>query len=704
MPDICFIDKETRSAIDLGLCGVDVYSKHHTTDVVCMAYAFNKETEVAIWKFGEPLPARLSLHVQKGGLISAHNTPFEFNLWNNCAVPKYGWPTLRIEQCEDSMAMGNAMGLPGTLDMASRAAAIEFEKDMEGHRIMLQLSQPKRDNNGTIEFWEYNELPEKFERLFTYCKQDVIVQRALRFKLNPLSEFERRLWILDQKINKRGVGIDLKLARKMATLVAREQDKLKIRLDELTGKRVPSFNSHVAFKRWVNEKGFATKSIDKDAVTRLLKRKDLTDEVREALTIRKYAAKSSNAKLTAMLHGCTGGRARYTFEYYGAKQTGRWAGRRLQLHNMPRSKMKFKDIEDILTRLDRPDEIEMVYGPIMQVMSECLRALLVPAPGYKFFAGDFSNIEGRVLAWLAGEEWKLQAFRNFDADPVSNPDLYVLSYSRGFGLPIASVDDSMRQIGKVMELSLGYQGWVGAFQSMAKNYGVEVEDKKAAELAAAWREAHPKTRAYWYAVENTVKYAIKQKGKAFAVGVGQAKIVYKYAGSFLLCKLPSGHIMYYPQAYIGRQIEATLHNERADEIDKVSFIGRTDSEALAEMHKFAAKNKVKIVTVGKSEEAIIYKAFDSEKKTWGFTATYGGSLVENVCQAVSRDFLAEALLRLDERGYPIVIHVHDEPVAEVKNIESNKLSEFEDCMRELPSWALGFPLAAKGWEGFRYRK
>lgn len=698
---VLFIDFETQSANELSESGVDVYSKHRTTHAVCMASAIDGGA-VQLWKRGEPLPVHIAQHVMEGKPVVAHNLAFEFNIWNNVCVPKYGWPELKIEQCYDTMAMANSMGLPSSLDMASRAAGLEHKKDATAYRVMLQIAKPKRTSLGEPEFWSYEEIPEKYEHLYRYCMKDVEVERELYYKLKPLNPKERRVWILDQQINQRGVGIDLIHARKCAVLVANQQDKLRERLDELTEGRVPTFDSHVAMKKWILSRGLEIKSVDKEAVSQLLSNKDLAPEIREALEIRKAGAKSSTAKLQAMLCGTTKGRARYTFEYYGAKQTARWAGRRLQLHNMPRSKLKFHQIEDALTRLEKPDEIEILYGDIMQTASDCLRAFLVPAKRNKFMAADFSNIEGRCLAWLADERWKLEAFRNFDAGV--GKDLYVLEYARAFGISPDDVSDDQRQIGKVITLSMGYQGGVGAFQNMAKNYGVRVSDEKADELKKAWRGANPKIVKYWYDVDDAVRRAIKNRGAGFSVGNGAARVTFKTIGSFLCAKLPSGRIMYYPYPDIQKQIWVTLYDPKNKKASQKAFIGKTTALAREEADKYAKKKLWQVKEFGDPTDAIVYKSYDSVTKQWGYTSTYGGSIVENLCQGISRDVLAEALLRLDQKGYPIVLHVHDEIVVEVRDDPKIKLSVFEQLMSQTPEWAEGFPIVAKGWQGYRYRK
>lgn len=691
-----FIDFETRSKIDLGLCGVDVYSKSISTDMLCMAFCFDDEP-VQILKPNYRLSDRVWDHITNGFPVVGHNVNFEWSIWNNVCVPKYKWPELSITQCHDTMAMANAMGFPGGLEMAARAAGITQHKDSLGRRIMLMLSQPKRD--GT--FWQYHENPEKFEALYKYCAQDVEVERELYKRLMKLSSRERKLWVLDHKINSRGVGVDIASARKLDDLVKREQERLQIELQTITFNAVTSYNSHAAFKKWAASLGYSgIESIDKESVTKLLKDQKLPKVLRRALEIRQEAAKSSTAKLTAMLKGCTKGRARNTFEFYGAKQTARWAGRRLQLHNMPRAKLPFSAIEDVISRLDNEnaqDEIRILYGSPMQAASDCLRSLLISAPGNRFFCADFSNIEGRALAWLAGEKWKLDAFRDFDNG--KGKDLYILEYARAFKVKPETVTPDQRQIGKVITLAMGYQGGVGAFQNMAKAYGVKIPDEEADVLKRLWRAANPKIVQYWYDVQNAAREAIENYGRVTSVGVGPAKITFKHVGSSLQVKDPTGSIMHYPYPKLGKQLWIEIGGKQKN------FTGESDRAVQDSALKYAKGLGETIKMFPETQDCITYKSYDSVTKQWGVTTTYGGSLVENLCQRISRQILADAMLRLEQANFPVVLHVHDEIVSEVKDdLGKFKLSEYERIMSEVPQWAEGFPIAAKGWTGYRYRK
>lgn len=340
------IDFETRSAIDLRKTGADVYARHPSTNAWCMAYAIDKQP-VDIWKMGEPLPLEVFMAIKDGEEVVAHNAPFELAIWNHVMAPRYKWPLLFPTRVRCTMAQCYAMSLPGALEAAGAAVGLTAQKDMKGSRVMLQLSKPRDIVDGRPIWYTPESHPEKFETLYSYCKTDVEVERELDSRLLKLSPEEREVWLLDYEINQRGVEIDLKSARVARDIVEQEAESLDDQMREVTKNKVGSCNAHIQVKNWLNERGFKVDSVDKAAVVTLLERQDLPPDIRRALTIRQEAAKSSTAKLEAMLLGtCDDGRSRGLFQYHGAG-TGRWAGRRIQLHNLPKNKLPQKDIEKI---------------------------------------------------------------------------------------------------------------------------------------------------------------------------------------------------------------------------------------------------------------------------------------------------------------------------------------------------------------------
>lgn len=678
---ILHADFETRSVVDLKARGLHNYVLHPLTEPWCMSYAFDAQP-VQRWLIGEPLPQDVRDYIMNGGTLYAHNAAFERAVWNAIMHRRFGWPRLQLEQVVCTMVMAYAMGLPGALEKASAACGLLHAKDMAGHRLMLKWAQPK-EMIGETPIWHSDW--QEFERLLAYCDTDVEAERELTGRLIALSPKEQNVYRLDQRINDRGIYVDTAAVQTAIKVAGYTQERLAQSLYAATAGFVGLPTETARLTKWIRSRNVDTDGVAKADVLDLLADEALPDDVRTALLIRQEAGKTSVAKLRPMIDAAgPDSRLRGLFQMDGAG-TGRWAARRVQPHNFPRPKMKQADIDRVLDWLAVPTMkpadldhfIDLTYGPPLTVISYALRGMLTAGPGNHLMAADFSNIEGRGLAWAAGEAWKLQAFRDYDAG--IGPDLYVLAYAKTFGIPVEDVTDEMRQIGKVMELAFGYGGALGAFVTMVKTYpSVKFTPDLVKVWNTGWRTAHARTKAYWYALENAAIAATDNEGTMHSAGAPGNEVIFRKLGSFLWCRLPSGRPLCYPYPEV-REVETPWGElKRA-----LTYKTLLDSQA---------RKKAKIVPD------------PTNKGEWWRISTYGGSLSENIVQALSRDVLAEAMLRIDAT-FPIVFHVHDEIVAEVPDTSAaDSLKRFEQLMCERPAWAQDFPIVAKGWRGKRYRK
>lgn len=692
---VASFDTETRSAIDLKKAGLHRYFEDDTTSVLCLCWRLG-DNRVERWDTrlsdNKGPPLALVEHIRAGGTIIAHNNGFDRHAWNDKLAPLYNLPLISIDQCDCTMARGAAMALPQSLDELGKALRAPIRKDLEGHRLMMRLSRPIgwTDEGEPL----FDEDPVKHERNVDYCEADVASERAIDKIVPQLTPTERAVWRLDQKINDRGVAVDVLLTGRALDTVEIAKKRADKTMRELTQGHVHKVTEVKKIVDWLNGRGVVCESIAKGEVEEIILRTKLVDDpiAQEAIELRRAAAKSSTAKYQAILNAvCGDGRVRGSLRYHGAS-TGRWAGSGMQPQNFPRvlDADAVTETLNILQSIADPVEacnaIGLFVGEPMSALSRCLRAMLVAAPGRRLLGADYSNIEGRVNAWLAGEEWKVQAFRDFDAG--IGEDLYVLSYAAAFGIDPTDVTKALRQIGKVMELSMGYQGGWRAFEKMGANYGVSVGQERAEELKKAWREAHPSIQQSWWDLQSAAIDAVMHPG--IAVPCLSGRIRYKVAHGFLWCLLPSGRTL----SYASPRIIWVVRDEKF--VVKDSSYTKNDMEEVV----LEAELKGKYWSVRPQVE---FMGVDSTTKKWGKHQLYGGLQCENVVQAISRDILVDAMLRVEEAGYPIVLTVHDEIIAEVPDGFGSK-EEFETLMAQVPAWAKGLPVAVAGWEDVRYVK
>ena len=579
------LDFESFSRIDLKKSGLHNYATDESTGVHCMSYGPDPE-HIRTWVEGEPFPEDLAAHIESGGIITAWNAQFEWALWNLCCVHKYGWKPLPISQVRCSMVRAYAMALPGALEDAAPALGVDQRKDQEGHRIMLQLSKPKKDGS----MWRRdNESLDKFLKLYDYNKQDVRTELACLDRLMELSPSECALWELDHKINNRGVMCDLQSVDKAIAIIQSEQKRLNAEMLKATGGVVGSCNEVQMLGKWIAAQGVQMGGLAKADVIEVLamgvdEQGNVLDDfppfitpllppqVRRALELRQEAAKSSTAKLVAMREKASSdGRLRNMHQYHAAS-TGRWGGRGVQPQNFFRGRpgVTYEDIEAMFSMLGDKEMIDLFYGPAMAAVSDCLRGMLIAGEGNELVACDFSAVEARVLPWLAGQESVLDVFRTHGL-------IYEHAAANIYHISIEEVTKDQRQRGKVAILALGFGSGVGGFQAMARTYNVTISDEEAEEIKSAWRAANRKIVQYWYDLEEAVLGAMRSGGVHYAGAAGR-QVKFRKSGSFLWALLPSGRALCYPYPELrmvmtpwGEEKEQThLHDRHRSDSEKES--------------------------------------------------------------------------------------------------------------------------------------
>lgn len=671
------IDFETASTADLRRTGVAVYAKHPDTRVLCMAYAFDGDPP-KVWRPGLPFPNEVRQHVLNGYPVRAWNASFEWWVWNVTLLRQLpllpALPTLSRTQLHDTVAQAAYYGLPLSLDMAASAARVAVTKDKEGHALMMRMNKPRKVHaDGKMDWWHEDD-PDRYDRLCAYCATDVEAERAVAAVLPEVPTFERNLWIIDQTINARGVGVDLNLVARLRTISDLAMKRLNRELSSYTSGRVRTVTSTAALLEELQREGYPHDNLRRGTVEERLADPTCVNPVeRHLLDLRLAGARTSTAKLNAMESASGGvtrgvGTVRGMLQYYGAFRTGRWAGRLIQLQNLPRGMLDGKGaigaaVEAIMNcpnlNDDFVDVLEAVFGPALDVVASLLRACIVARPGKTLVVADKAQIEARVLPWLAGETAVLLVFR-------SGGDVYVQAAAGIFRrtFPAAhkfvkgDVPDDERQIGKVAILALGFGGGKGAFQTMAAGYGVAVGDTRAEEIKTAWRQANPRIVDFWWSLDRAFR--------AVLAGSAPVQVGYLTVAAWqthVVIRLPSGRALVYREARLVQHPDDPTRTE-------ISYMG---------LNQYTNK--------------------------WERIRTYGGKLAENATQAVARDCLAYDIVEAEKEGIEVLLTVHDELITEAPEAQGNaQLSRLLALMSQTPPWAPGLPVGADGWHGKRYRK
>lgn len=669
------LDFESRSAIELGDSGVYPYAKHESTDLWCAAFYVPDIDDVLLWTPDDRydvanILAELAMNPEVH--FRAWNAQFERIMWAAQMRDKRGFPDIALERWHCTAVEAAASGLPRKLDNTARVLKVVEQKDMAGHRLMLQMAKPRKPRkNEDPDAVLYYDDEERKGRLFAYCKQDVRTEMAIKRKVKDLPPSELALYHLDQRINDRGVMLDRPLAEAIHAMNARVTADANREMQAITGGAVDAVTNTNALRQWVNDNGLVIDSVAKDAVRALLADETVTGAVRAALELRYDAGQSSIAKVDAMFAVAdpVDDRMRGLLLFFGAG-TGRWAGKLVQPQNFPaRSKAlvgKF-NAEDwrALVMQGAWDYIDLTFAP-KEVLAQMLRPCLRAAPGCEFHSADFTAIEARVLAWLADERWLLNTYRANDADK-SLPDAYMLMAADVYRLPIGTVQAAgkssrWRQMGKGVILGCGFgMGWKKFMETLAKD-GIFIEPEEAQRIVNLYREKNANIVALWREVERAAIKAVQNPGtKVYAAN---GKLVFAFKDDYLRIVLPS---MQRTLAYYKPHI------------------------------------KMRKTPWGTDAPALHFWGEVGPSRSWLPVSLYGGLIVENIVQATARDFMAHAMFTAEDHGYRVVITVHDELLTE-KEVGTGSFAELEQLMGRLPGWGIGCPIAAEGWTGPAYRK
>lgn len=656
---ILWLDTETYSSVDLKAAGAFAYMEAPDFEVLLLPYAWDDEP-VRVLDLTDPadraeLPDIIAGLQDPDVIKVAHNSPFERSAY----LRQFGFYQ-RPEEWVDTMILCAMNGLPLSLDAAGAALRLPVQKRKDGKALIDYFCKPckptKTNGQRTRNLPEH--APEKWERFKLYARDDVEVERLIykRLARYQVPQWERRIWALDARINERGVRVDLDLAQAAVQVDAEYTAECSAEMKRLTGLANP--NSVQQLKGWLSDRGLDTESLDKEAVAGLLKRAKDPTTIR-VLQLRQLLGKTSTTKYERMLHAaCADERVRGLTQYYGAARTGRWAGRLVQLQNLPQNHLEdIGTVRELLRQRDL-ELLKLIYGNVSDIMSQLIRTALIAKPGHTFLVADFSAIEARVVAYLAQEQWRMDVF-------AAGGDIYCSSASQMFKVPVEKhgVNAHLRQKGKVAELACGYGGGVGALKAFGADK-LGLTDAEMQEIVNQWRAASPTIPRFWRAAEAAAKGALTNPGKTYNVpGLG-APVKYRKDADALRCMLPSGRVL----SYWGAQL--------------------TDDGSIIYMGQGAGKK-------AKQDQ-------ESEAGGWTRQETWGGKLVENIVQAFARDCLAVCMDRLDAAGFQICFHVHDEVVAEAP--EGSRWQDMAAIMGQPIDWAPGLLLRADGYDTPFYMK
>ena len=680
-----YLDTETFSEVPIKN-GTHAYAEHAEI-IICTWALDDGPVQILDLTVDSRDPELESLLLDPDVIVVIHNSHFDRTIIHH--VWGIDIPTSRIH---DTMVQAMSHGLPGALGTLCEILGLPSDKakDKDGKRLINMFCKPLGKNRKARRATRETH-PEEWQRFLNYAASDIEAMREImkRMPMVNMMPTELALWQLDQKINDRGVAIDMELVHAAIKAVDLAQIDLAAQTLSMTEGAVGSTTQTAAFRLQVLTRfGVDMPDMRMSTVEKLIDDEDTDPQLKEWLSVRLQASSTSTSKYKVLARGTSAdGRLRGTLQFNGATRTGRWAGRLFQPQNLPRPTLKQKAIDAGIDAM-KAECAHLVTDNVMELISSSIRGCIVAPPGKKLVVADLANIEGRVQAWLANEEWKLQAFRDFDTG--TGPDLYKLAYSKSFGIPPDQVDGDQRQVGKVQELALAYEGGVGAFATFAAGYGIDLDDladkvlpEAPEEIVAAadrhlerrkkekkelynlsddafvacdtlkrmWREAHPSISNYWGRLKDAVVQALYTRGETYTT----LSLKIKASKNWLFITLPSGRTLCYPSP--------------------------------------------KII-----DGSITYMGLDQFTRKWVRQHTHGGKLFENLCQAIARDVMAANMPAIEDAGYAITLSVHDELITETPDSPEFNSDHLSELLAATPWWAPDMPLAAAGFETYRYKK
>lgn len=643
------IDIETYSSVSIRDAGLYKYVQSGDFKVLLFAYSFDgEEPKIVDLEQGEHIPLDVQIALFSPEVVKhAYNAAFEWYCLSKHFQVRAQEKWLSQWRC--TMVHGLYCGMIGGLGKVGEALGLpaDKQKDRIGGSLIQKFCVPGKNGKPVSPAQE----PEKWALFKKYCIQDVVTEMEVERRLSafPVPDFVQAEWEQDMRVNAAGVRLDMDLAEGAIAFSDAETTDLIAQAKALTGLSNP--NSPAQLKSWIGDNlGEIPTSLSKAAVEELLEREDLPPKVKAVLELRQKLGKTSVSKYKAMIDCvCQDGRIRGLLQFYGASRTGRWAGRLVQMQNLPRNYIAELDYARDLVKTRRVQELSFVFGNVPDTLSQLIRTAFIPAEGHRFVVADFSAIEARVIAWLAGETWRMQAF-------AKGEDIYCASASHIFGVPVVKHGENghLRQKGKIAELACGYGGSVGAMKAMG---GSELPDAELKQIVDDWRKASPHIVRLWYQLENAAMEAVRSGGPISAVGLAFRHEQTPEGLRFLTIEIPSGRKLFYCNPFFG--------------------LNRFGNNSL---HYWGANTG-----------------------NWSELETYGGKLTENVVQAIARDCLAAAMKNIEAAGYQIVMHIHDEVILDSPADRADLDTVCKLMCRPIP-WAEGLLLNADGFVGDYYKK